>query len=762
MAADDLNIDESQDAPQSLTGALRTAQRRNDLDALARLVDAHPELEFADDPDQLAIYAVALFYLKRRQEASAALNALDAAALPHDPDAWADYGLGLFLAGRGDEALNALRRAGDMTDPPAVVYARLGALHTNRQELDSAAEAFEQALARVPDWPEMLSNLGGVRFRQGALQEAVELYDRALQLRPDLAQTRDMRAKALLTLDRAEEMIEEAQDVLDRQPHEPTAHLYLARVQMQAERWAQAEATLNAAIDRFPERDDLKRTLVTLLFDQQAWWRAGLRLKDWAEERDEPDWVALALNRARVESRLLDAAEQSLDQVADTHLAQDPQYPVLRARILIERSRAEEAVELLEDAVARFPGNAEAVNLLSHTLTSLGRIDEANSYLSDVAQSNPMAVVRDVQARDNKAEDHEIEQLEGLFASKVMNADQRARVGFTLASAHDKRKDYHRAFEVLGEANALARRRLNYDWREHRRMTERAVDVIDADVVARLQGLGAPHRRPIFVVGMPRSGTTLTEQILCSHPTVYGAGELPWVPRVRALMPKVVEGGLTYPDAMTALSESNLKSAAAYYLRRLAAQENESSRVVDKLPHNFDNVALIALMFPNAPIIHMDREPRDVAVSNFYQDFAAKQGLMGFAYDLRDIGHMLNDHDRIMQHWHALFPGRIYELSYQKLVTEPEATIRDLLAFCGLEWDERVMRFYETQRPVRTASIRQVREGIYQTSSQKWRRYEAFLGPLEEVLTEGYKPLDEADTSTAGQALAGPTGAITG
>jgi hypothetical protein len=133
---------------------------------------------------------------------------------------------------------------------------------------------------------------------------------------------------------------------------------------------------------------------------------------------------------------------------------------------------------------------------------------------------------------------------------------------------------------------------------------------------------------------------------------------------------------------------------------------------------------------------------------------------MGFAYDLRDIGHMLNDHDRIMRHWHALFPGRIYELNYQRLVGDPEATIRDLLAFCGLSWDDRVMRFYETQRPVRTASIRQVREGIYQTSAEKWRRYEEYLGPLEEVLADGYKPLDEAEPDRRlANVIAGPTGA---
>jgi len=598
--------------------------------------------------------------------------------------------------------------------------------------------------------------LGGVKFRLGEYQAAVDYYDQAIALRPDLPQPREMRGRALLALDRAEEMIEEAQQTLDHHPEEPLRHLYLATVQMQAEQWAQAEATLNAAIDRFPENDELKRALVTFLFSQQAYHRLGVQLKQWAEEREEPDWTYLALNRARIEAKFIDAAEQSLEELAATPIGDDPSYPVLQAKILIERAQATEAVTVLEEALERFPGNAEARNLLAHTLTSLGRLQEAEIYYEDVAANNPMAMVRHVEGQGNQADDTEIEQLEKLLQSALLEPDSRARVGFTLATARDKRKEYDRAFEVLTEANHLARRRLHYDWREHRRFTERQMAVITPEVVEQLSLLEAnPSQRPIFVLGMPRSGTTLTEQILCSHPQVYGAGELNWVPKLRALMPKVV--GKPYPDAMSLLTERNLKSAANYYLAKIAAQENESPRVVDKLPHNFDNVGLIALMFPNAAIIHLDREPRDVAVSNYFQNFAAAQGLMGFAYDLRDIGQMLNDHDRIMQHWHDLFPGRIFELNYQQLVNEPEATIAELLDYCGLPWDDAVLNFHQTRRPVRTASIRQVRQGIYKTSAEKWRRYEPFLTPLEEVLAAGYQPLSDS-TQPLQSAIAGPTG----
>jgi len=746
-----------------LRTVLRQAQQNADLTRLQQTVDSHPELEFADDADLLAILAVVYHYLQRPEEARRCLEDLDPSALS-DTAARADHGLALFVTGRAEEAEAVLREACAAPDAGAEAFGRLGALHVVQECLSEAAEAFEQSLARNPEKAELISNLGGVKFRLGEYQAAIELYDRALALRPELVQTREMRGRALLALDRADEMIEEAQKVVERTPDRPEAHLHLGIVQMQAERWAEAEATLRAAVDRFPDRDDLKRTLVNLLFEQKATHRLGLLLKDWVEARDEPDWTALALNRARIEANFLDAAEESLDALADTPLANEPTYPVLRAKVLIERARAEEAVDILYDAVERFPGHTEARTLLAHTLTSLGRLEEANASYDEVSAANPMAIVRQVEGQGNKADDDEIARLEKLFESPTLAPDARARVGFTLASARDKRKEYDRAFEVLNEANALARRRLNYDWRVHRRQTDAQIRHVTPEVVERLSGLGwTDTKRPIFVTGMPRSGTTLTEQILCSHPEVYGAGELPWVPRIRSLMPRVVAGGKAYPEALEVLTERNLKSAAKYYLDKIAAQEAESPRVVDKLPHNFDNIALIALMFPNAPIIHLDREPRDVAVSNYYQNFAAAHGLMGFAYDLRDIGHMLNDHDRIMRHWHELFPGRIFELNYQRLVAEPEETIRELLAFCGLPWDDRVLKFYETQRPVRTASIRQVREGIYTSSAEKWRRYEAFLGPLGEVLAEGYKALDEAEGGRRLQGvIAGPTGLATG
>lgn len=741
-------------AGQSTRDWLRRIQQSGDgaaLDAALAHLPADPD---PDDADGLAIRAVIQVMTDRPQAARASLAALDPARLG-DAGAWADYGLALFLLGESSAA-DALVHATHQPDAGAEAFARLGALHLARDDLAAAEAAYRAALLRAPDRAELLSNLGGVRLRLGDCQEALDLYDQALALRPDLGMTRVMRSRALLALDRADETIEEAEAALAQAPDDPLCHLALATTQMQADRWAQADATLTTAIDRCPDSDLLKQALATLLLDQKAVMRLGQLLKAWAEGRDPPDWTSLALARARIEAGFLDAADAGLAALASTPLAQDPGYPVLLARLAIERGQVEVAIGMVRDTLERFPGHAEARVLLGHALTSVGRLDEARALADAQAmQGTPAACLAALETAPNTDDLNPdiLARAERLRRAPHLEADTRARICFALAEAHDRRGDVAAAFAAAAEANTLVRRRLSYDWRRHRRLVRRQIAAVTPEVVARLSA-AEPNRpkepgethdprgstRPIFVVGMPRSGTTLTEQILSSHPDVYGAGELPWVPRLATLMPRVVAGGLPYPEALRALTDRQLTSAAAYYLDRIAHQNATAPRVVDKLPHNFDHVGLIALMFPRAPIIHLVRDPRDVALSNYFQNYAAAQGLMGFAYDLADIGRMLQDHDQVMALWYRVFPGRIFTLTYENLVRTPEPVIRALLAHCGLDWDDRVLRFFETRRPVRTASIRQVRRTIYTTSSGRWRRYQDWLDPLEAVLAAPPEP----------------------
>ena len=738
--------------------ALRHWQRLGQLEPLAQALSEHPEWAFLEHPEWLPTLALCQLLIGQQKEAADCLERLEGQQ-PQDPEALADLGLALAMLGQPDQGLATLEALLAAPNPPTIAYQRLGSLYIGFGELEKAAEALAESLKREPERAEIISNLGGLEFRRGNLSEALQLYNRALQLKPELATSPlgEQRNRVLAGLGRLDELIEEKQQQLAADPSQPSHHLQLANAYRQAERIDDTESTLEAALDRFPEERMVRLALVQFCMEQKRWGQIGGRLKEWSEAEPDDLHYRLLLNQVRIEAGFLDAACEDLEAIADEAEGL-PLYTHLRAQILVNEARAEEARELLEDACARFPGDLQLQLQLAEVLTSLGELEAAEAIHEQLGQVNPMQLARRIEAAGCQASPEDTEALRELSENPQLPVEAQAAASFTLARTYEKQKNYSASFEAALRANELLRPSLGYDWRFHRHQSEALIQAFTPELVRRLQGQGHPSRRPIFVTGMPRSGTTLTEQILCSHPRVYGAGELPWMTRISSLVPKVIPGS-QYPAAMAQFQPEHLVGAAEYYLGKIAAQNSEAEHVVDKMPHNFDHIGLIALAFPNVPIIHLKREDRDVALSNFYQNFGAAHGLMGFAYSLEDIGHMLNDHRRLMEHWHSLFPSRIFELDYQQLVNDPEPTIRALLEHCGLPWDPQVLRFYETKRPVRTASIRQVREGIYTSSADKWRRYSEYLGPLEAVLAEGYKPLDEHRRDELGAAVfaAGPT-----
>ena len=236
---------------------------------------------------------------------------------------------------------------------------------------------------------------------------------------------------------------------------------------------------------------------------------------------------------------------------------------------------------------------------------------------------------------------------------------------------------------------------------------------------------------------MPRSGTTLVEQIIAGHSQIFGAGELGIIPsRIQGLnrWERHVGSGRSYPDCVDDLTPFVVEGIARGMLDELqeyAAEAKPGVRhIVDKLPHNFENIGLIKFFFPQAKIISVRRDPRDIALSNYFTDYAAKHGGMGFAYDFNWIGEQLADHNLLMHHWQQLFPGEILEVNYEDVVEDTEAAARKMLDYIGVQWEEQVLDFNKLDRPVKTASVWQVRQPIYKTSTAKWKRYEAHLAPL--------------------------------
>jgi hypothetical protein len=325
------------------------------------------------------------------------------------------------------------------------------------------------------------------------------------------------------------------------------------------------------------------------------------------------------------------------------------------------------------------------------------------------------------------ADDQLISQMEMLAADASLGDDDRIELHFALGKAFDDIGDVERAFEHLRRGNSLKRSHILYDEGASFAEIERIRDVFSAKLLRQCAGSGDPSQRPVFVVGMLRSGTTLIDQILASHPHVFGVGESSAMHRQATMLAG------PYPDALPDLDPSVWARLGAGYLQEVGARAPDVLRIVDKMPSNFLLVGLIHLALPNARIVHAVRDPLDTCLSCFSTLFRAGQP---HTHDLAELGRYWRHYRTLMDHWHAVLPsGVMIDVGYEDLVTDLEGQIRRLLAHCGLEWHQRCLEFYHTDRVVRTASFAQVRQPLYGRSVGRWRAYgEQRLQPLIQAL----------------------------
>jgi tetratricopeptide (TPR) repeat protein len=377
----------------------------------------------------------------------------------------------------------------------------------------------------------------------------------------------------------------------------------------------------------------------------------------------------------------------------------------------------------------------------------LGRVDEATALFEVVKKIAPLQGLSQlIQARQVPEDPKVLEQMAVAARRPSLEGPVQSHLLFTLASAWEKKGEYEKAWDCATEANQAAKEHLPYRPEQHRTRVEREIARFSPEFLQSRSGYGLESRVPTFVLGMPRSGTTLVEQILGSHSQVFGAGELSIVPEfIQKLNAWEMKLGTRrgYPECIDDLGKDESRRFAEKHLEELQSYAPDAERIVDKLPHNFEHIGLIKLLFPNAKILHLKREPRDVAMSNYFVDYAAKFGGMGFAYDLSWIGEQLVDHQRLMNHWHKVFPGQILEVDYDLLVEDVDGWAHKIIDYLELPWEEGVLAFQDLDRAVKTASVWQVRQPVYTTSKAKWKRYEEHLEALEAALAE-IPPLPDA------------------
>jgi tetratricopeptide (TPR) repeat protein len=412
----------------------------------------------------------------------------------------------------------------------------------------------------------------------------------------------------------------------------------------------------------------------------------------------------------------------------------------LKAATLGRLGDFEEAITLYEQVLERAPAQPRVWLSLGHMLKTVGRQAEGIAAYRRAIELRPqlgeawwsLANLKTVRFTETDLAD-----MQHQLARPDLTDDDRFHLHFALGKALHDGGESDEAFAHYETANALRRQSLPYDPRSVSRAVDQAIAVFTPELFGKAQG-GCDARDPIFIVGMPRAGSTLVEQILASHSQVEGTSELPDLPAVARALPG-------YPASVTTMGQAELRAAGEEYLRRASVQRRTARPLfIDKLPNNWLYVPLIALILPSATIIDARRHPLGCCFSNFRQHFARGQA---FSYSLADMGRYYADYVRLMEHVDRVLPGRVHRVFYERMVDDTEAEVGALLQHAGLPFEQACLEFHRTERAVRTASSEQVRQPIYRQGTEEWRRYDAHLGPLRQSLG----PILDAYPAVSGQ-----------
>ena len=604
----------------------------------------------------------------------------------------------LIKLNRLDEAETVLRQALRLAPTFAKPHEDLGIALLDKGDAAGAAEVLENAVRLDPSLELAWFNLGKALARLGRGAEADAAFEKSFELNPERKLT--AHAAELHRDGRLEEAERIYREVIRMNPRNVDAMRMLGRIASALKRKTDAERLLRRAVAIAPDFVG-------------AWLDLGRVLKD-TDSHEE----AMACYRRVIELQ-----------------PDNPKGHFMLASVLAPAGQTYEAIEAYRRALALEPDHPGALLGLGHVLKTVGRLDEAIDAYRECIRCRPDnggSYWSLANLKTYRLGDEDIEAMQSNLGSEELGDTSRVNFLFALAKAFEDRADFERAWDYYATGNASQRVHEYYDPVQTEFINDAIMDVFDAKLLAEKTGGGDPDRAPIFVVGLPRSGSTLIEQILASHSTVEGTSELPYLGRVAMSLNRNRADGINYPQSVRELGSENFAALGKDYLRRAGRHRVEGTgRFIDKMPNNFPTIGFLHLILPNAKIIDARRHPLDSCLSCYRQLFARGQS---FTYDLTDIGEYFLQYQRLMDHWHAVLPGRVLTVQYEELVGDFENQTRRLLEYCELPFEDACLRFYETDRPVRTPSSEQVRQPIYTSSIGFWRNYEGHLGELRDVL----------------------------
>lgn len=664
-----------------------------------------------------------------------------------------DLGGAYILLGKPAQALGYLQAALDLAPDCLLARIRRGLvrLQLGQYALSIADLAPLHNQLPEPQRAPACFNLAGAHLGLGEIDQALSYLEQGLAL-SNARQIALSRQALLVAVDTyiAHDRWDDAETVIQQTlasgGDRSLCLRALALILAAQDRHEEAEQNLREALRETPADVELLEQLADLAAVRGHYGESRQCLQ--AALRLEPDnaglWAQLSgLGKRHFDTHLArQAAEKALELTEEAVGLDRARALVALAAVEPEESDLNNTEAIYREALAQVPGFIPAYLGLGHLLLRWGRVEEAVACFEEVTTRHPIAGYGAlIGARRFPEDDAILHRIEQVAYIPSLQGPVQGGLLFDLAATWAYKKEYAKAFRFAEEANRASRKYLPYSAETHRHHCQTLTQVFTRDFFAQRRDYGLDSKLPLFVLGMPRSGTTLVEQMLSGHQEIHGAGEI-------GLLGSVVQrlkgwerhlgSGIDYPECLYQLPQEHAAHFAQELLHELRAYNPEARHIIDKLPHNFEHIGLIRLLFPKAPIIHVLRESRDVAISNYFTDYQAKFGGMGFAYDLSDIGKQLVDYRSLMRHWNNLSFHPILTVHYEDLIDDAERQVRRMLNYIGLPWDDAVLNHQNLEREVKTASVWQVRQPIYKTSRDKWRRYADFLEPLETELNKSW------------------------
>jgi tetratricopeptide (TPR) repeat protein len=725
-------------SPPPLSTALAHHQRGE----LSQAAQIYRQIIAADPNNAEALHLLGVVCLQLGQPRQAADWIERAVALQPGASAFhANLGEAYRILGQLQQAEACFRLALRLEPRNADAAYNFGLLLMQQGRPRDAAALFHQATQMRPNFALAYNNLGNACRILGDIEQAVKHFRRAVELNPQLGLAHGNLGQLLLERQRPREALVHCQEAVRLDPQLAPAHNNLGNVLRKLGRLNDAKTCYLEALRLDSSLAIVQNNLGEVLHEQGQLDEAKRCFAQAVQREPNNARFHVSLSKLLLDQRELTAAESHLltARRLDPRLAE---ARVVLAHVYFEQGRLADSRREYSAITAERP-NDPAINCrLAEVLLELNERDEALTCLRSALRTDPNcahALAQLATQLGDRLPAEEEEALRRLVEAPNLFEGDRAALLFALAHVCDARRDYEQAARHLARANQIE----NSAWQQsgraynveaHKRFVDQLLSVFTPAFFERVRGFGVDSQRPVFIVGLPRSGTTLLEQVLASHSRVFGAGELRFA---REDFEKLGGGSDGRSEArafdiLQTIDAETVQRFARNHLERLAALDDKAERVVDKMPDNYLYVGFMHLLFPRARFLHCCRDLRDIAVSCWITHFRD----IPWSNDFDLMASRFVQYRRVMEHWRAVLPEQVLDVHYEEMVEDLESVARRAVAFLGLEWAPACLEYHRNQRPVRTASLSQVRQPIYRRSVARWRHYEKALQPLFDQLAK--------------------------